>query len=121
MNKVMQVARDDCMRACLATYFGLTLAEVPGLETEQWHHEVRDFAHARGLGYVTIKVPNEEVFRESFSGGFLICTGESARGMRHAVIYKDGELWHDPHPGSTGIKAVEQVDFFYLLNPPGGA
>ena len=115
--KVMQSGPDDCMRACLATYFGCALEDVPELQSSEWTAQVRQFARKRGFGYVTIAVPNEDVFKEAFSSGMLIVSGKSARERLHAVIYKDGALWHDPHPDSDGIKAVEQADFFYPLVP----
>lgn len=115
--KVMQRESDDCMRACLATYFSTPLEYVPDLRDDVWMQQVREWIRPRGLGFVTIAVPNEDVFRESFSEGLLIVAGPSARGVPHAVIYLDGKLWHDPHPSSSGIQGVDQADFFYRLSP----
>ena len=113
----MQVERDDCMRACLATYFSVPLADVPILRDDEWMQQVRDWVRPRGLGFITIAVPNEAVFRERFSEGLLIVSGPSARGVDHAVLYLDGKLWHDPHPSGAGIQGVMQADFFYALSP----
>lgn len=115
--KVMQDTPDNCMRACLASYFGCSIAETPPLLAKDWMQEIREWVRPRGLGFVTIAVPTEEVFKTAFSGGYLIVSGKSKRGRAHAVIYKDGQLWHDPHPESSGIDCVEQVDFFYSLSP----
>lgn len=118
--RVMQSNANNCMEACLATLFDAPLSAIPQLPFDaNWVGAVRTWAKARGYGFVTIAVPDETVWRDAFSDGYLICAGQSARGRLHAVIYKDGELWHDPHPESSGIKSVEQVDFFYPLNGPG--
>lgn len=119
-ERVMQNGNDDCMRACLATYFSCALNDTPTLNSNNWIQEVREWVRAKGFGFVTIAVPNEDVFKETFSDGFLIVSGKSRRGRDHAVIYKDGELWHDPYSFqlSSGIEKVEQVDFFYPLRMP---
>ena len=116
-GRVMQANGGDCMRACVASLFNIALSEVPDLSDHGWQTELREWARPRGYGFVTIECPNEDVFRDSFSDGFLIVAGQSARDRLHAVIYKDGKLWHDPHPASTGIDRVRQVDFFYPLLP----
>lgn len=115
--KVMQQTPDDCMRACVATLFCCAISDTPQLNTNDWIKELRTWARTRGFGFVAITVPSEEVFKESFSAGLLIVSGKSVRGRDHAVIYKDGELWHDPHPKSTGIVSVEMTHFFYALDP----
>jgi len=116
--KVMQREDDDCMRACLATYFGVPIEDVPVLRDGVWMKQVRDWVRPRGLGYVTVQMPSQAVFKEAFSDGLVICGGPGVRsGVPHAVIYLDGKLWHDPHASGTGIQGVEHVDFFYSLAP----
>jgi hypothetical protein len=38
---------------------------------------------------------------------FYIANGLSARGVHHSVIYRRGELAHDPHWQRGGIEKVE--------------
>jgi len=43
--------------------------------------------------------------------GYYIASGPSPRGtIRHSVIYKNGALFHDPHPSNEGIASVEFVE-----------
>lgn len=44
------------------------------------------------------------------TSGYYIVTGKSAKNidLTHHVIYKDGELWHDPDPMQKGL-----VDHLY--------
>lgn len=38
--------------------------------------------------------------------GYAIACGKSVRGLDHAVIVLDGELWHDPHPSRAGLTSI---------------
>jgi len=47
--------------------------------------------------------------------GYVMVSGLSPRGdFHHVVIYKDGKLFHDPHPSQAGVKT--EVSFEILLN-----
>jgi len=40
--------------------------------------------------------------------GYSLVSGKSPRGdFAHVVIYKNGKLFHDPHPSGTGVETVE--------------
>jgi hypothetical protein len=40
--------------------------------------------------------------------GYVLVSGKSPRGdFHHVVIYKNGELYHDPHPSNEGIETEE--------------
>lgn len=40
---------------------------------------------------------------------FYIASGRSLRGVKHAVVYRCGELVHDPHYSDAGIASVERT------------
>lgn len=42
-------------------------------------------------------------------GEYLFVAGMSPRGVMHQVIYRDGVLWHDPHPSHDGLVDVQSV------------
>ncbi len=44
--------------------------------------------------------------------GFYLVTGDSPRGIKHICIYKDGSLYHDPHPSGEGL--INEEYFEYL-------
>ena len=119
ITKVMQVGTSDCERACVATYFGVRLDEVPDLAGKDWEDVLREWLHRRGMNFFTATVESEAVFRRVFSRGMVIAGGISSRGNHHAVIYLDGELWHDPWPDGSGIERIDDVDVFFPLVPAG--
>ncbi len=46
-----------------------------------------------------------------YDNSYYIVVGESLRGTTHACIYKNGELWHDPHPDNTGLLSEEFYEY----------
>ncbi len=42
-----------------------------------------------------------------------IVSGLSPRGVRHVVIYVNGQLVHDPHPSQSGVVETEEEKFSY--------
>lgn len=105
----------NCQSACLAMLLGLPLAEVPNftLEADDAARSaaMHNWLLARGLGLVRVS-PSRHA-----QVGFYIGGGMSPRGIPHAVIYKDGLLWHDPHPERGGIEKLTEIDVIYALRP----
>lgn len=48
-----------------------------------------------------------------FDDSFYFATGLSPRGTTHICIYKNGKLWHDPHPDQNGL--VTEKHFSQLI------
>lgn len=112
----------NCQSACLATLLGVPLNEIPNFA--QFAEEIGDdeayqaqtkWLNERGWGILT--VVRWQSLPWPPRHGYFIAGGVSPRGIRHAVIYKDGQLWHDPHPDGGGIASVDDIDFLYPLNP----
>jgi hypothetical protein len=40
---------------------------------------------------------------------FYLAYGKSSRGVSHAVVYRAGELAHDPHPSREGVLGVNEI------------
>jgi hypothetical protein len=53
-------------------------------------------------GYELIAIQNH-----LFDDEFYLVTGQTERGTCHIVIYKNGELFHDPHPSGKGLITQE--------------
>ena len=109
----------NCMSACLAMMLDIPLSSVPNFfdmgDTErQWWNALREWLAEYNVGIVTTDLKGALLHATK---GYLIVGGSTERGLEHAVIYKDGELWHDPHPKGSGLKEVSGVDFLYPLNP----
>lgn len=116
-ERVMQRAHNDCMRACVATLFAVSLDDVPDLHEGDWIKTLREWSSERGFTFLSSTIGND-TFHEQCSRGTFIVAGKSPRGVTHAVIYRDGKLWHDPHPEGGGIEKVEAVDLFVPFDSP---
>lgn len=121
-RRIMQTVigpQGNCQSACLAMLLGLDLAAVPNFNDGGPPHEFgqRQLAWlaARGLYSMTFTKWEGGGFFSFPPPGYFITGGVSPRGNRHAVIYRDGELWHDPHPEGGGLIEVQDVDFILPL------
>jgi hypothetical protein len=47
-----------------------------------------------------------------YDGSYYLVAGESARGTIHVCIYKNGALWHDPHPDQSGLLEEDMFEYF---------
>jgi hypothetical protein len=107
--------KGNCQSACIAMLLGLSLNEVPNFNDHaDFSGAMQDFLRRRG--YTILTFPISAVELRAFQKGFAIVGGMSPRGHNHAVLYKDGELWHDPHPERGGVE-VGAMDVIYPLRP----
>lgn len=101
----------NCWQACVASLLDLPLATVPHFALkESWWQDTKDFViETTGLGFGCFK-PN---FPMTDEGYYVIGTGISDRGLRHAVILDGvtGELVHDPHPSRSGLSDLADEIF----------
>lgn len=106
------VQQGNCMQACVASLFNIPMADVPNFAAEkQWFKSFREFICAKG--YVInsrVKTADGELHVPT---GLHLVSGKSSRGCEHMVIYKNGKLFHDPHPSNEGIEKV--LEFWMLL------
>lgn len=102
--------RGNCMMTTYACYFDCNVTEVPNIE------DLFDCC-PEGFWYRTLemwlseyKYKKEVVHeRDPFENGYqdyYFASGPSPRGVMHQVIYKEGKLFHDPHPSGDGILEV---------------
>lgn len=92
----------NCLQAALASVFGLTLDEVPHFaEHADWWDRLCSWCRCRGY----------EVVRRSADAvvDIGIAVGPSPRGVKHAVVVRDGQLVWDPHPSRSGLWAVFEI------------
>jgi len=108
----------NCQSACLAMMLGCELSEVPNFSAidvtdNQKYAAQSAWLRERGLWITTIVKWQSLPWPPPH--GYYIAGGASPRGFRHSVIYKDGALWHDPHPSGEGIDEVQDVDLILPL------
>ncbi len=113
----------NCQSACLAMLLGAPLETVPNFAAIA-EAEGNNAAYAaqsewlRERGWALLTIVPWQALPWPPSRGCYIAGGMSPRGFRHAVIFKDGEMWHDPHPSHEGIVGdVQDVDMLYPLEP----
>ena len=105
----------NCFGACVASLLELTLDDVADLQaaceacdrddSKHWYVEFEKWLLPRGYRPFCI-------YQKTIPGhapvGYCLAGGKSHRDLPHSVIFKDGEMVHDPHPDRTGIGDVEE-------------
>ncbi|HEY9354517.1 MAG TPA: hypothetical protein VIP28_14740 [Nocardioides sp.] len=120
--------KGNCVAACVATILGINLTEVPHFiefgiaygDSEEgkasdglhWWAMMIGFLAGRGLWIAQL-----ESVDHAERGEVLLVAGPSPRGVMHQVLYRDGQLWHDPHPSRDGV--LEVVEVLALRPHPG--
>ena len=117
----------NCFAACVATALGKQLADVPHFvewgqhlhngairddndpDRKHWWGMFLGYAFAIGLW------PQElDTLEEAGEGEVVFVAGPSPRGVFHQVLYRDGTLWHDPHPSRAGLTSITEM---FVLRP----
>lgn len=103
----------NCFEACIASIFEISLYEAPDLSIygSLWWVYFTDWCHERGLHPVDLLIGTDTF---SWVGdGYYIVSGPSPRiKYLHAVVYKDGQMVHDPHPSGDGILEATHITLF---------
>lgn len=112
--------RGDCVRAVIASLLELPLADVPHFVQEDadgglnWWVHITNWLHTRGLALYAVD-PAEPGLAPRRGEHYWV-SGASPRGylgegvctVLHAVIYRDEQLAHDPHPDGGGVVTVNE-------------
>lgn len=107
----------NCYAACLASLLDLPLWMVPPFEemfgrgdwfsrTGEWLGRMFRLRIVRSQGHDPAALPE-----------FYIANGPAERGVHHSVIYRAGELAHDPHFSGGGLLNVEWTWHLEPLTP----
>lgn len=124
----------NCYAACLATFLGVELEDVPHVveigqylqggqlkiedgapeaDTKCWWAMTVGFM--AGHGYWPERLAD---LGDAAEGELVFVGGPGPRGVGHQVIYRDRELWHDPHPSRGGLLSIE-IDDLIVWRPLG--
>ncbi len=106
-----RVPEGNCFSACVASLLHLPIEDVPTFcaEGDKWFEVFQQWL--RPLGLYAFMLKHCEEWRPD---GYYILGGKSPRGdFFHAVIARDGEIVHDPHPSRTGL--VDRQDYTLIV------
>lgn len=109
MQRVDQRTPTDCLRCCVATVLGLAYEDVGdfSIPRRDLQAEVMSaWAATVGLDVVYLQVTGDGEMVSVAGAGLWIASGDTVRGTRHAVVYRGGEMVHDPHVSRAGLLAV---------------
>lgn len=103
--------KGNCQSAVFATLFQIPLQTIPNFyDGIDLYHDNVDAKFTENmnnwlstLGYSSITLVLSDPSFLRICKGLVQVIGKSPRGYNHVVIYKDGELWHDPHPEGGGV------------------
>jgi len=97
MHNPKQGIAGDCYRACICSLLDISDEGIENfVENSDYPMNVVTFLNGKGfrLRHNTEQPKDIE---------FYIASGISPRGVRHSVIYSNGQLVHDPHPSNAGV------------------
>jgi hypothetical protein len=119
----------NCVAACVASALGLRLEQVPHFiefgiyygdkpdpkdtsSGSAWFAMMAGFFAGHGVWPVTV-----ESVDHAEPGELVFVHGPSPRGVGHQVLYRDGRLWHDPHPSRDGLLSISTDGSLFVLRP----
>jgi len=111
--------RGDCFAACLASITGVSVDAVPNFCAFDgaWMDRANAWLVERGLMLVTFEGDPFREMREYRQHAIMIASGPGPRGHRHCVLWRDGALFHDPHPSDDGLVGdPEEFEIVCLLD-----
>ncbi len=100
----------NCLQAAVASIYELPIEAVPHfVQFEDWREALALWVRGRG-GSLQLWKDDPPM------GVVLLAFGKSPRGnFRHAVVWEDGAMTHDPHPDRTGLDGP--VEEFWCVLP----
>lgn len=123
MNLVDQRTSTDCLRCCVATVLELAYEDVADFSMPRRDRQAEAmvaWAGALGLDVVYLQVTGDGELVSLAGAGLWIASGFTLRNTRHAVVYRGGELVHDPHPSRSGLLAIGAARVFVPKTGPLG-
>lgn len=108
--------RGNCWQTVIACILEKEIEEIPHFVDiddkggKNWFHHTIEFLNNIGWDlYQYSEYPDYD--------GYVLVSGKSPRGnFHHVVIYKNGKLFHDPHPSGEGIETEEAWEVIFPKN-----
>lgn len=104
----------SCFRTCVGSIMDIDPETIPHWEDmgDAWHNSFFSFLERNGYEFEGTLFKEEKLKEYPGVDGYVIVRGKSPRGFvsrGHAVIYKDGEPFHDPHPSGDFITEFQDA------------
>lgn len=101
------LSRGNCLPTVIACFLNLNSAE-DVIQIQEyydnkdvvWSEVLEDWLEKKGWSLRTIETHLD-------NNDFYLVLGKTIRGTFHVCIYKNGELFHDPHPSQDGLITEE--------------
>lgn len=112
LSRAMADTGFHCYEACVASIYGddleFTASDLPanwvGKPSSAYWADLEAFMAARGRKLWWQPADDWPQRGGWFPEGFAILTGRSSDPtVCHSVVYRDGDLFHDPMPGGRGV------------------
>jgi len=105
----------NCLGAAVSSITGIPIGEFDECEGKRWFEIFYGVLYRHGYEFHGTLDKLEDILSYSEGvDGFYIVGGGSPRSIPagHAVVFKNGEMVHDPHPDGTGIVSI---DYAYMI------
>ena len=105
-------SKGNCFPAVIASIMNLFSAEdaiqiQEQYDNPEWPGILDDWLRDHGFEW-------ERIDGHLHNDEYYLVVGDSHRGVSHVCIYKNGRLYHDPHPDQTGLineKGFETITY----------
>lgn len=100
----------NCLITAYASYMDVPAEECPQFQLLYdvkypyegfWDNVVEEWL--KQMGYERTFFESDPYEKKEYQD-FYFAIGKSPRGNSHIVIYKEGKIYHDPHPENNGIE-----------------
>lgn len=125
MIKVIQTKHGEdgnCFAACIASLFDVEIDDIPFLaDYQDWEEYLNVLNSTLRNKFGVILLYGEfkdweDYIKENYIDSYYIVSGDTNKGLEHAVIYKNGELFHNPNNLGTEIINIKHVYVFLKLH-----
>lgn len=117
---VYQRGDKDCVRASVASLFGVSLDDVPNFRGEDWGDDLQKWLRQRGMAFINV-VYREGISSDLLPRGFTLGAVKSPSlpdPWKHCIVCKDGiEVWCPIRGTEAPKREVEEYTIIYSLNP----
>lgn len=114
--------KGNCFSAALASLLAVPLSAIPNFMTAgpggEWYVAASVWLSKRGMALCCFEQdPFGALPERAYSHARLIASGMGPRGHRHSVVWRAGELFHDPHPSGAGlVGAPDEYDVLVITD-----